>query len=99
MPLDRNHIDPIEERAGGVRFAMIRPNGIVIHCSLTREALAAIAGDGCDSPCRAFVAQRDRIEAAASAKYDNGHVDADGGITLRATDVAIETMVLTKRKA
>ena len=90
MPLDRNDIDPIEERGAGVLFAMIKPTGTVIPCSLTPEALSAIAGDDWASPCRAFDAYRDTIEAAASAKYDRGNVDADGGITLQETDFAGE---------
>jgi hypothetical protein len=96
MPLDRNHIDPIEERGGGILFGMIRPAGIVMPCSLTPDALSAIDGDW-DSPRRAFMVHRDQIEAVASAKYDRGQIDADGGITLTATDFAIEATVLTNR--
>ncbi len=95
MPLDRNHIDPIEERSGGVIFAMIRPTGIVIPCSLTPDALLVIANGDWDSPCGAFIAHRDRIEAVASEKYDRGQIDPDGGITLRAPDFAIEATMMT----
>jgi hypothetical protein len=90
MPLDRNHIDPIEEHRGGILFAMIRPTGFVIPCSLTRGALSAVAGGGWESPSRAFIAHRETIEAAASAKYDRGRVEPDGGIALRAIDFAGE---------
>ncbi len=90
MPLDRNHIDPIEERGGGVLFCMIRPPGIVIRCSLTPSALLAIGDDKRDSPRQAFNAHRDQIEAVASAKYDRGEIEPDGGIALRVTDFAME---------
>ncbi len=90
MPLDRNHIDPIEEDDGGIVFGMIRPPGVVIPCSLPPDALSAVANGDRDRPQRAFIAHRDQIEAVASEKYDRGQIDADGGITLRVTDFATE---------
>ena len=65
---------------------MIRPNGIVMPCSLTPDALSAIAGDDLESPHWAFIVHRDRIEAVASAKYDRRQIDPDGDITLGSTE-------------
>ncbi len=85
MPLERGIGDPIEEIRGGVIFPMTDGRRLV-PCTVLSDALAEIAGGTIEVPRYTFVIYRHKIEMAASAKYDRGETDGDGGVTLAAGD-------------
>ena len=80
MPLERGIGEPF--RPGGhVLFAM-NDGSHLVPCVITAAALTKLAGPGLSDLCGAFRLHRQRIEKAASDKYDGGCAEPDGGITL-----------------
>jgi len=59
----------------------------VVPCTVSGAALWQATKGAFQDPLSAFASVRQMIEAAASAKYDAGKVDADGGVTLGPRDL------------
>ena len=86
MPLERGVGAPIEMPGNAVLFSM-NDGSKLVPCTITAEALHRAGAGAFASSLRAFAALRRTIEAAASAKYDAGAIDPDGGVTLGPEDV------------
>jgi Protein of unknown function (DUF1488) len=87
VPLDRAIGEPVEHPDGSVQFRMFGSAGFV-PCRVTADALRQLSGERYRTPLQAFEAMRGHLELIASEKYDSGHIDDDGGITIKQTDVA-----------
>jgi hypothetical protein len=86
MHLDRANIDPVEDENGSIIFKMSSHQGLV-SCRTAAEALLKLTGGRYRTLLEAFGAVRSQLELAASRKYDFGHLDPDGGITIRSDDL------------
>ena len=77
----------LEELDGNVRFTLKHHSGW-IRCRVTAEALQHLTG-GRYRSVEAFGAVRGQLQRTALAKYDAGHLDHDGGVTVQFSAIAI----------
>jgi hypothetical protein len=87
MPLTRLNDKAFAASLAGVAFDMT-DGGRTVNCMVTYPALQdkfpGLAIAGC---VEAFVANRDRIEAIASAKFDAASLEHDGRIRVTTRDL------------
>ncbi|MBI4208976.1 MAG: DUF1488 family protein [Deltaproteobacteria bacterium] len=58
-----------------------------VQCAISQEALEDHWGGNDKDPLRIFVTNRERIEHEARRKYFVNHLEADGSILIRTTDL------------
>lgn len=89
MSLERAIGDPVEQPGGDVSFRMHNGTDFVA-CRVTADALWQLSGGRYRTSLQAFEALRSHIELVASEKYDAGHLNEDGGVTIKATDLTAD---------
>lgn len=88
MSPERAISEPVEQPDGSVRFA-VEHRSELIRCRVTAEALWHLTGGRYRLPLQAFGALQSQLERVASAKYDTGLLDHDGGVSIDFADIAV----------